>query len=127
MISVASFRLDERLRKAERLRARAEFKRTERRGRRVSGRHFVVYARANSLDWSRLGITVTRKVGTATRRNRWKRRVREIFRRNKAEVPRGYDFVVIVRRSAPAESEFGALRQELLSLCERAAAQGTHG
>lgn len=118
---MASFRSDQRLRKAERLRTRAEFKRTERRGKRVSGRHFVVYARPNSLDWSRLGITVTRKVGIATVRNRWKRRVREVFRRNKAEYPGGFDYVVIVRNSAPVDSGIDVLRDEVLGLMERAA------
>jgi ribonuclease P protein component len=121
---VGSFRSDQRLRKGERLQTRAEFKRAERRGKRVSGRHLVVYAHPNSLDWSRLGITVTRKVGPANRRNRWKRRVREIFRRNKADYPAGYDYVVIVRKSAPVDTDFDVLRDEMVALLNRAA-EGT--
>ena len=69
-----------------------------------------------------MGITVSRKVGNAVARNRWKRRIREIFRRNKADWPVGYDFVVIVRsRKAkggikPAEPAFEAIKTELIEL-----------
>ena len=86
----------------------------------MSGRHFVVYANTNDLDWSRVGITVTRKVGIANRRNRWKRRIREIFRRNKREFPSGYDFVVIVKHSAPADPDFTTLRNEMITLMNEA-------
>lgn len=117
---MTQFRLDQQFRKDERLRSRGQFKRTERAGRRVSGRHFVVYANTNDLDWSRVGITVTRKVGIANRRNRWKRRIREIFRRNKREFPSGYDFVVIVKHSAPADPDFTTLRNEMITLMNEA-------
>jgi len=83
----------------------------------------VVYARPNALEWSRVGLTVSRKVGKATRRNRWKRRLREIFRRNKALSPVGYDFVVIVKHSAADEPDFEVLRQEMIELMNQAASK----
>ena len=48
---------------------------------------------------ARLGITVTRKVGNAVRRNRIKRLVREWFRTRKEQLS-GCDLVVIARRGA---------------------------
>ncbi len=108
------------MRKAERLRKRPEFLRTQRQGMRRAGRHFIVYGRPNGRAWSRLGVTASRKVGKATVRNWWKRRVREVFRCNKAVVPAGFDFVVIVKASG-ARDEFDVLRVELVGLLESAA------
>lgn len=83
----------------------------------------MVYGAPNDLDWARVGLTVSRKVGNASRRNRWKRRLREIFRRNKADVPRSFDYVVIVKKSADQDPEFDVLQTELLSLMREAAAR----
>lgn len=113
---------DERFPPTLRLRERADFKRVERRGRRRTGPSLIVVAQRNGLDTSRIGLTVTRKVGNAAARNRWKRRLREIFRRNKDRFPTGWDFVVIVKRSAPNDASFDELRTELLTLMNEASA-----
>lgn len=65
-----------------------------------------------------MGLTLSRKVGNAVRRNRWKRRIREIFRRNKDEFPKGYDFVVIVRKQVrdAEEPDFLSLRDDLIEM-----------
>lgn len=94
----ALFREDERLRKVERLRQRAQFLRAQRVGKRRSSQRLVVYAAPNGLTWARLGVTVSKKVGKAPRRVRWKRLIREVFRRNKDTFSPGYDFVVIVKK-----------------------------
>jgi len=52
-----------------------------------------------SVGTRRLGITASRKAGNAVRRNRFKRRVREWFRRRRWELEPGLDVVVIARRS----------------------------
>lgn len=54
----------------------------------------TLFGQPNGLDRSRLGITVTRKVGTAVRRNRIKRVIREIYRRNRPVLPTGLDIVI---------------------------------
>jgi len=51
------------------------------------------------LDYSRIGITVTKKYGKAHKRNRMKRLVREFFRLNKPLFKQGYDFLIIVKNS----------------------------
>ena len=111
---------DEKLRKAERLRERGEFLATQRNGERASSRRFVVYARQTDRSHSRIGLTVSTKVGNAVVRNWWKRRLREIFRRNKREYPPGFDFVVIVKASAE-QAELEILEQELLDVLNRVA------
>jgi ribonuclease P protein component len=47
-----------------------------------------------------LGVTVSKKVGTAVQRNRVKRRIREWFRRNQGVFPPDVAVVVIARRGA---------------------------
>lgn len=56
-----------------------------------------VAGRPNGLDHNRLGLSVSRRVGNAVRRNRVKRRLREAFRLNGRGWAQGYDLVVVVR------------------------------
>ena len=72
----------------------------------------TVYARPNDLPHPRLGLSVSRKVGTAVRRNRIKRLVRESFRLLQHDLPQGYDLLVVVR---PHEPLLLADYQKLLS------------
>jgi ribonuclease P protein component len=77
---------------------RADFERATGAGRRLATRHFLVFVRERGDGGStRLGITVTRKVGNAVRRNRIKRLVREWFRARTAELG-ACDLVVVARR-----------------------------
>lgn len=89
--------------KERRLRARRDFVAAQEAGRRVHTPHFVlVVARGpDAAAASRLGVTVTKKVGTAVRRNRVKRLVREAFRLCPDLLPSGIDLVVIAKDGAP--------------------------
>lgn len=62
----------------------------------VADRTLVVYGLANGLDRPRLGLVVSRKVGNAVTRNRWKRTLREAFRLSQHELP-PLDFVCLPR------------------------------
>ena len=59
----------------------------------------ILYATRNDLGFPRLGLTVSRKVGGAVRRNRWKRIIREAFRVSQHELP-ALDLVCLPRPSA---------------------------
>lgn len=88
--------------KQNRIRKRGEFLHLQRVGRRKSGTCFVVITRPRADRVSRLGITTSRKVGDAVRRNRVRRMVREFFRRRKAEIVPAKDVLVIARPAAVA-------------------------
>ena len=60
----------------------------------------VVQGCANGLPHTRLGLSVSRRVGNAVLRNRWKRIIREAFRTQRDELPVGLDLVVRPRRGA---------------------------
>ncbi|RMF46781.1 MAG: ribonuclease P protein component [Deltaproteobacteria bacterium] len=92
--------LDQRFPARLRLRKRPEFIRCKQMGRKIHTSHFLVYALENDGDESRLGVTVSRRVGNAVVRNRVKRLVREFFRSHKTRLPAGFDLSVIARHRA---------------------------
>jgi ribonuclease P protein component len=110
------YALDARLRRAERVRRRPEYEAIYEQGRRLSGRLMTVFVRANDQGRVRLGIAATRKLGPAVIRNRAKRLVREVFRRNKP--PGGLDIVVIPRREL-LEADYAHVEAEFLSILTR--------
>ena len=81
---------------AEHIRRRSDFKRVYDQGVRIRGRYATVFLLPTSLDFARLGIAATKKLGGAVDRNRAKRLTREVFRRNK--IAKGFDIVVVPRR-----------------------------
>jgi ribonuclease P protein component len=94
-----------RFRPAEHLRRPADFKRVYDRHRSVSDGLLIVYACPNGLPYLRLGLSVSRKVGKATHRNRLRRLYREAFRLTRHEMPTGLDLVLIPRRPEPPALE----------------------
>ena len=88
---------DERFPKTLRLRRRHEFLGVQRSSYRLVTQHFIVYARPTGDRQTRIGITVSRKVGRAHHRNRIKRLVREAFRLNRSVLPDGLDAVMVAR------------------------------
>lgn len=67
---------------------------------------------------TRLGVTVTRKVGAAHERNRIKRLVREVFRQERSRLPPGYDMVWVAKRNALSFT-LEDLRSDFLQLARR--------
>ncbi len=97
MTAAAGAERTQRFPSRHRLRKRHEFLALQRDGRRYNGTRFVVITRPAATGGTRLGITTSRKVGAAPRRNRIRRLVREFFRRHRAQIEPPRELLVIAR------------------------------
>jgi ribonuclease P protein component len=84
----------------------------------------VVFGHPNGLPYPRLGLSVSKRLGGAVVRNRWKRLLREAFRQVRPQLPVGVDLIVIPRVSAPPA--LNVLRESLSRLAERVAQKTGH-
>ena len=55
-----------------------------------------VHIAENNYDYSRLAISVGKKCGNAVQRNRCKRLLREVFRQNQDNIPKGFDYLLMI-------------------------------
>jgi ribonuclease P protein component len=94
---------------------RGEFDAVYRAGKRRSSSHFTVFFRANQLPVSRFGFSIKKALGGAVVRNRIRRRIREIVRCHRVEIPVGWD-IVIHPKSSVGRAEFAALTGDLVRL-----------
>ena len=91
-----------------------------------ANKHFVMYVLPNQLPYSRIGISVSKKVGNSVVRHRITRLIRESYRLNKDKLKDGFDIVVVARGEAKgigfkeAEGSFlHLLRRHRIFLKER--------
>lgn len=108
--------------KKERLRKNKEFQAVFREGKKlwINSILLIIY-KPNSLNYRRLGIVVSKKIKKATQRNKVKRWIRELFRRNKDWFPENCDIIIIPHPNL-LNLEYKKLmeiaREKLLSLRE---------
>lgn len=105
--------------KSSRLVTKADFDRAYQRRCKAGDGVLLVFAVPNGTGSSRLGLSVSRKVGPAVVRNRIKRLLREAFRLQQHELPRGLDLVVIP--TAPDQAVLPVYRKSLRKLLTKLA------
>ncbi|MFO0803724.1 MAG: ribonuclease P protein component [Gemmataceae bacterium] len=104
---------------SRRLKTTAQFDRVYGRKRSVSDAVLIVYACENDLGHPRLGCSVSKKIGNAVVRNRYKRLFREAFRLLQHDLPQGTDFILIPRPGPEPSQE--DVKASLLKLASQAA------
>ncbi|MCK9273515.1 MAG: ribonuclease P protein component [Syntrophales bacterium] len=85
--------------KKEKIRRRNDYQAVYQGGARLHSKSFIVVVSPNQEGITRLGVTVSKKVGNSVKRNRIKRLVREFFRLNKDRMPHSTDIVCIARKT----------------------------
>jgi ribonuclease P protein component len=98
-------------RKSTSLTTSPEFERVYHGGSVYRGKLFSIHMLANTVGKPRLGLSVSKKVGTAVERNRVRRRLKEIFRSSLGGLPGELDLVISARPAA-VEASFEELSEE---------------
>ncbi len=80
------------------------FRRLRQKGQRRYGGDLILSFLPNKLPYSRVGFIVSRRYGSAVKRNRIKRLLREALRLHWAQIIPGWDMVWVVRPSLPSSS-----------------------
>jgi len=103
-----------------RLTNRADFTRVYRHGKSFANHQFVVYwFNKPEIDRFRLGISASKKIGNAVVRNRMRRLIKEIVRKNEARIIDNVDMVFIVRKGA-VQMSFQEMEKSILHVLKKA-------
>ena len=95
-----------------------EFRRLYQKGKSAVSPYFAIYCRRTGRPQSRLGITTGVKLGNAVKRNRVRRRIRELYRTNEDRLAPGWD-IVIVARARSIYGRYGEMERSLLQLMKK--------
>lgn len=82
----------------ERIRKKRDFLFLYKKGNRYKGKYFNLIYLSNDLNFSRMAVVVSRKIGNAVQRNKIKRRMRSLFRRNKPLLEKPFDILIIAKK-----------------------------
>jgi len=101
----------------ERIRKKKDFSYLYKKGRLTRGKYFNLIYLPNSLSYSRMAVVTSKKIGNAVQRNRVRRRVRELFRRNKELLILPVDMIVITKKGVQ-EASWEDMRIQYLAMVQ---------
>lgn len=105
--------------KIERIKKNNDFRIVYRKGKSYSNSLLVLYVYKSKTNESRIGISVSKKVGNSVIRSRVKRLISESYRLNIHKIVIGYDLVVIARVNAKGKS-YKEIENALINLLMKA-------
>ncbi|MFQ3674991.1 MAG: ribonuclease P protein component [Endomicrobiia bacterium] len=113
--------VDQSFSKKERICKSKDFEKIFSCGKKVFFNNFLVYIyeRNDEENITRLGIIVSKKTQkSAVIRNKFKRRIREIFRKNKVYIKKGVDILVIGTKIS-VKKDFDSLKQNFIEILKK--------
>jgi ribonuclease P protein component len=102
----------------DRIKSKGDFDRLRKSGIRLADGTFAVVILPTPNGFSRLGISVPKRIGGAVFRNRIKRLIREVFRLHRDGLPSSVDLLVIVKKT-PERATYAELSDRILFLVKR--------
>jgi ribonuclease P protein component len=90
--------MNETLSPQERIRNKKEFSHLYKNGSRYRGKYFNLIYTSSDLSFSRMAVVISKKVGNAAKRNKIKRQMRTLFRRNKDLLESSFDILIIAKK-----------------------------
>ena len=84
----------------------------------IKNRFFVIHSINNNLSYDRFGISVSKKLGNAVFRNKYKRKIRAMIDNYKKDYVNHKDYIIILRKEAISKS-FKDLNEEFLKLMNK--------
>ena len=98
------------------LKKNSEFQTVYRTGKSYANKYLVMYVLDTGRKETRIGISVSKKIGNSVVRHRFARLIRESFRLNKDMITDGKD-IVVVARTAAKDKKFDKIESAFLHLC----------
>jgi len=97
----------------------SDFRKVYKHGKSFANKYLVIYILKNKSDYSRVGISVSKKVGKAIVRNKVKRRIRESFRLDvDKKIKSGYD-IVFIARVAISDMQYNEINKSMKHLVNK--------
>ena len=94
----------------------SDFQIVYKKGKSFANRLLVMYVYRTESDKTRIGISVSKKVGNSVVRHRVTRLIRESFRLNREQTDSGLDIIVVARMAA-ADSDYKKIESAYRHLC----------
>ena len=107
------------LKRINRLKKRYQFNYVYKSGEHFSGEHMVLYVASSKTKNIKVGLAVTKKVGHAIVRNKVRRRLREIIKKQVPNLKQNNNIIVVARDNI-TEASFEKLSNEFLKLIKKA-------
>ena len=107
------------LKRANRLRKRYQFNYVYKAGSHVSGKAVTVYATPSKTKNVKVGFAVTKKIGHAIKRNLFRRRLREIVRKQLPMLKQNYNIIVVAKEQI-VQFDYKFIECEIINLLEKA-------
>lgn len=97
---------------------KSEFKKVYSSAKSLSGKTVIVLCVKNNMQQNRLGIVASKKTGNSVKRNKARRRIKEIYRMNESNLLKGYD-IIIIAKAAIHEASFAELHKAIIHCFKR--------
>jgi len=109
--------MNESIRSKEKIKKKKEFLFTYKKGNRYKGKYFIAIYLTSDRKYSRVAVVASKKIGNAVKRNKAKRWIRALFRRNKNLLKNSTDLIFIARKSI-VEASWKNLRNDYIKALE---------